>query len=95
MQSGVPRNCDGLRWRQAVEVEGVGGGGGRRGTGVGFGPLLDDSEAVRELLARFDAGKARCYLDKDREKLLAVIEAGFGTFAPFNRIVRGIFAEKG
>ena len=56
---------------------------------------LDDTEAVRELLARFDAGKARCYLDKDREKLLAVIEAGFGTFAPFNRIVRGIFAEKG
>ena len=57
--------------------------------------LLGDTEAVRELLARFDAGKARCYLDKDREKLLAVIEAGFGTFAPFNRIVRGIFAEKG
>ena len=56
--------------------------------------LLGATEAVRELLARFDAGKARCYLGKDREKLLAVIEAGFGTFAPFNGIVRGIFAEK-
>ena len=56
--------------------------------------LLGATEAVRELLVRFDAGKARCYLGKDREKLLAVIEAGFGTFTPFNSIVRGIFAEK-
>ena len=56
--------------------------------------LLDDAEALVRLLARFDAGKARCYVPQDRERLLAVIEAGFGTFQPFNRIVRGIFADK-
>ena len=34
-----------------------------------------------------------CCASQDRQKLLAVIEASFGTFDPFNRIVRGIFAE--
>ena len=42
----------------------------------------------------FDAGKARCFLDQDRQRLLAVIEASFGTFAPFNKLVRGMFEEK-
>lgn len=30
----------------------------------------------RAALARFDASKAKCFLKRDREKLLAVIEAG-------------------
>jgi hypothetical protein len=45
-------------------------------------------------LAQFDAAKAQCFLPRDRDKLLAVIEASFGTFAPFNKKVRGYFAEK-
>lgn len=45
-------------------------------------------------MERFDAGKATCFLPVDRQKLLAVIEAGFGTFTPFNTIVRDIFGEK-
>ena len=45
-------------------------------------------------MERFDAGKATCFLPVDRQKLLAVIEAGFGSFAPFNTIVRDIFVEK-
>jgi hypothetical protein len=43
-------------------------------------------------LTRFDAGNAQCFLDLDRQKLLAVIESSFGTFDPFNKIVRAIFA---
>ena len=46
------------------------------------------------LLSRFDAGAARCFLDSDRQHLLAVIETGFGNFAPFNKLVRAILAEK-
>ena len=54
--------------------------------------LLDDATAdLTTGLAHFDAGKAKCYLDKDRQGLLAVIESSFGTFAPFNKLVRGIF----
>ena len=29
-----------------------------------------------------------------RQRLLAVIETSFGTFEPFNKIVRGIFHDK-
>ena len=41
-------------------------------------------------LASFDAAQAQCYLPKDRQHLLAVIEAGMGDFVPFNRVVRGM-----
>ena len=45
---------------------------------------------VLDALARFDASKARCFLDGDRQKLLAVIETGFGDLAPFNKVARGL-----
>ena len=38
--------------------------------------------------ATFDAGKARCFLARDRDQMLAVIEAGFGDFYDFNRASR-------
>ena len=56
--------------------------------------LVDGSADFSSDLAKFDAGQAKCFLDRDRQKLWAVIEASFGTFEPFNRIVRGIFAEQ-
>ena len=46
------------------------------------------------MLSRFDASQARCFLDGDRHRLLAVIEASFGTTSPFNTVIRGIFNEK-
>ena len=39
-------------------------------------------------LAKFDAAKAKCFYERDREKLLAVVESGFGDLAPFNKAVR-------
>ena len=57
--------------------------------------LLGDATAdLTASLAKFDAGKARCYLDRDRQGLLAVIESSFGSFAPFNKLVRGIFSKE-
>jgi len=44
-------------------------------------------------LQAFDARKAQCFKAKDREKLLAVIESGFGSLAPFNKVIRGILKE--
>ena len=41
-------------------------------------------------LGKFDALKAKCYYSRDREKLLAVVEAGFGDVRPFNKQVRHI-----
>jgi hypothetical protein len=60
--------------------------------------LGEDQTQARRLLteqfATFDAGKARCFLASDREHLLAVIEAGFGDFPHFNRVVRTLFASR-
>ena len=49
--------------------------------------LLDNSADLTRSLSRFDAAKAQCRYDRDRQKLLAVIEASFGTTAPFNQLV--------
>ena len=49
---------------------------------------------IRGALARFDAKQARCYHEKDRHKLLAVIESGFGDLAPFNAVARGLLTGK-
>ena len=58
----------------------------------------DDQTEARRLLteqfATFDAGKAQCFLAKDREHLLAVIEAGFGDFYDFNRVARNLLASR-
>jgi hypothetical protein len=58
----------------------------------------DDQAEARRLLteqfASFDAGKARCFLAGDRERLLAVIEAGFGDFYAFNRVARNLLVSR-
>jgi len=56
---------------------------------------LDFGDAHLHLsLAHFDAAQAQCFLAKDREKLLAVVEGSFGTFEPFNQKVRGFFVNE-
>ena len=47
-------------------------------------------QRVTENLASIQAERAQCYLASDRERLLAVIEASFGTVAPFNHLVREV-----
>ena len=59
--------------------------------------LLGDGNATAQLsasLASFDAGKAACFHDADKQKLWAVIESTFGTFTPFNKLVRATFADQ-
>ena len=52
---------------------------------------LDD---LKKQFATFDAAKAQCFLPKDKHRLLAVVEAGFGDFKDFNTRVRTAFAER-
>ena len=57
-------------------------------------PDHDQAVAKKELaaqLATFDAAKAQCFKQEDRQRLLAVIEAGFGDFKGFNQDVRNVF----
>ena len=50
--------------------------------------------SILDSLSAFDARRARCLLNGDRHRLLALIETSFGTTAPFSKLVRGIFDEK-
>ena len=52
-----------------------------------------EDDDVTASFTTFDASKAQCHKKSDRERLLAVIESGFGDFRPFNRLVRGILAK--
>ena len=56
--------------------------------------LLSDQDDLARALLKFDAGKAKTFDPNDRERLWAVIEAAFGTFDPFNKIVRKMFDKK-
>jgi hypothetical protein len=57
--------------------------------------LLDEADDdLHRSLAHFDARNAQCFKPSDREKLLAVVEASFGTSGPFNCKVRGYFADR-
>ena len=50
--------------------------------------LLSDTPVLQEGLHTFDAGKSETFDPNDRQRLLAVIEASFGTFGPFNKIIQ-------
>ena len=49
--------------------------------------LLDSNADLTRSLSRFDAARAECRYDRDRQKRRAVIEASSGTVAPFNQLV--------
>jgi hypothetical protein len=55
--------------------------------------LAELSTDVGAALARISATKAACTVAGDRQRLLAVIETGFGDLRPFNRVVRGMFVH--
>jgi len=48
----------------------------------------------REQLRAFDASQAQCFKPEDRDRLLGIIEAGYGDFDEFNAIVRGVFEKR-
>ena len=51
-------------------------------------------DEIRAALMAFDASRAQCFLHRDREKLLGVIETAFGELGQFNMVVASVFAEK-
>jgi hypothetical protein len=54
----------------------------------------ESAEKIKARLLRFDANKAECTLNEDRQRLLAAVESTYGTPKPFNKIVRDLLAEK-
>ena len=54
-----------------------------------------EGDEVEQSLMQMDAATARCFLERDRQHLLAVIETGFGDAQRFNLVLRDIFSMKG
>jgi len=57
-------------------------------------PLGASEAAVLERFEAFDAQQCECFLATDRERLLGVIEAGFGSFSTFNALARKMLLDR-
>ena len=53
-----------------------------------------NSAVVVHRLERFDARRATCFKEDERQHLLSVIRAGFGSLDEFNSTMRGLFIDK-
>ena len=70
------------------------GGTPRNITVVPIGTERASVEGVKESFRAFRGEEAECFLAADRHKLLAVIEASFGDFREFDRLVRNVFEAR-
>ena len=64
---------------------------GKDGTAASQGQAR---QQIAKEFKNFNAAKAQCFKVEDRERLLAVIEAGFGDFKEFNALVRDVFKSR-
>jgi len=67
------------------------GGGMDRITVLPIGMSEADAKAKFQ---EIDASEAKCFLEGDRQKLLAIVESGFGNFVQFNSILRHVFMRR-
>jgi len=57
-------------------------------------PINMDSEAeAKGMLDIVDVAKGKCYLESDQQRLLGIIESGFGSFDAFNEVIRTVFHQ--
>ncbi|GMH87168.1 hypothetical protein TrST_g6224 [Triparma strigata] len=57
-------------------------------------PIGWNDVSAKAAFEEVDITEAKCYLDSDRQRLWAIIEAGFGDFFGFNQIIRHVFLER-
>eukprot|EP00400_MALV-I_sp_L67-5_P000595 gene595-1014_t len=55
--------------------------------------MADESEA-QKMFETVDAKECKCFLESDRQRLLGVVEQGFGNFHQFNDILRHVFKKR-
>ena len=52
------------------------------------------SQQILSSVENLNVRHARCHLEKDAQRLLGIIEAGFGTFSAFNRTLRCLLVAR-
>jgi hypothetical protein len=59
-------------------------------------PTGDGSEAdIKAGFAHFDVQHAQCFMEGERQKILGIIESGFGSADAFNAIVSTMLRARG
>ena len=51
-------------------------------------------EALEMAIGDFDAARCACFNEEDKQRLLAVVEAGFGTYRRFNDLVQASLLKR-
>ena len=51
-------------------------------------------EDAKKKFEQVDVSTSKCFKEEDRQKLLGVVEQGFGSFFEFNEIIRNVFSER-
>ena len=57
-------------------------------------PAGNPAEDLQRSFATFEARNAKCFKSEDRERLLGVIEAGFGMLDDFDLLVRHLLSKR-
>ena len=65
-------------------------GGRARGYSVGDAEMKD----LMAAFSMFDANNSKCFVESDRQRLLGVIETGFGSAREFDRLIRTTFVAQ-
>ena len=55
---------------------------------------LDDEHDAATMFDNVDVVQCKCGLERDRAKILSIIQQGFIDFSSFNNIIRGVFANR-
>lgn len=55
---------------------------------------VDEKKDVKTLFDDVDVSTSRCYKEDDRQRLLGIVQTGFGNFDQFNTIVRDVFHQR-
>ena len=56
--------------------------------------VKEDLKLALERFRNFDVSDARCYLEEDRQRLLAVVDSAYGNLDQFNMAVRHLFRQE-
>ena len=54
----------------------------------------EDLRVALEQCSRFDVAEATCFLEADRQRLVAVVDAAYGSLYEFNATVRELFKQE-
>ncbi len=57
-------------------------------------PIGMSVEEAKSKFGDVDVSTSTCFKDSDRQKLMSIIETGFGDFYEFNEILRDVFVQK-